>query len=361
MKLEVSVYTIPTDQPESDGTLEWDSTTIIVVQAHADGRTGLGYTYGPSAIATFIESELAPVVDGADPRAVRATWAAMQQAIRNGGQTGVGAMAVSAVDNALWDLAARLLDIPLVRLLGQVHDSVAVYGSGGFCSYDRARLEEQLGGWAEQGIGRVKIKVGRDPERDRERTAWARDAIGDDVELFVDANGAFGPKEALGWAWWYAEQDVRWFEEPVSSDDVDGLRLIREQGPSGLAITAGEYGWSLFDFQRLLAGGAVDCLQPDVTRCGGMTTVLRADALCKANCLPLSAHCAPALSAHVMCACETAIHLEYFHDHVRVESMLFDGVLEPAGGKLTPDLSRPGNGLELKRGEAERFATTASA
>jgi L-alanine-DL-glutamate epimerase-like enolase superfamily enzyme len=354
--LEVSAYEIPTDEPESDGTLEWDSTTIVVVEAHAGDRTGIGYTYGPAAIASFVKSQLAGVVEGSDPLEVRRTWAKMESAIRNAGARGVGAMALSAVDNALWDLAARLLDLPLVRLLGQVHERTNIYGSGGFCSYSRERLQEQLAGWVEQGIPRVKIKVGREPEHDRERVAWAREAIGDATALFVDANGAFRPKEALFWAHWFQEQGITWFEEPVSSDDTDGLRLVREQGPPGLAIAAGEYGWSLFHFKTLLETGAVDVVQPDVTRCGGITNVMRADALCKAHCAPLSAHCAPGLSAHVLCACETAVHLEYFHDHVRIESMLFDGTLEPDGGALVPDLGRPGNGLELKRADAQRFA-----
>lgn len=354
--LDVSAYEIPTDAPESDGTLEWASTTMVVVEARAGGQTGIGYTYGPTAVGSFIESQLAALVEGADALAVRSTWAQMESAIRNAGQAGVGSMAVSAVDNALWDLAARLLEVPLVRLLGQVHQSADIYGSGGFCSYDRDQLERQLSGWAEQGIPRVKMKVGRDPDHDRDRTAWALGAIGANVELFVDANGAYRPKGALHWANWFAEQGVKWFEEPVSSDDEDGLRLLREQGPPGLTIAAGEYGWSIFHFRRLIEGGCVDCLQPDVTRCGGMTTVLRADGLCKAHCAPMSAHCAPALSAHVMCACECAVHLEYFHDHVRTEAMLFDGTLDPEGGTLTPDLSRPGNGLELKRADAERFA-----
>jgi L-alanine-DL-glutamate epimerase-like enolase superfamily enzyme len=354
--LDVSAYEIPTDQPESDGTLEWGSTTIVVVEAHAAGRTGIGYTYGPPAVADLIRSRLVDLVEGADVADVRRTWARMESALRNAGRDGIGAMAISAVDNALWDLAARVQDVPLVRLLGRVRERTNIYGSGGFCSYDRERLEQQLGGWAAQGIRSVKMKVGRRPGEDRERLCWAREAIGDDVELMVDANGAYRPKQALEWAQWFAAHGVAWLEEPVSSDDEDGLRLVREQGPAGLVIAAGEYGWSLFHFKRLLERGCVDCAQPDVTRCGGMTNFLRVDALCKAHCAPLSAHCAPALSAHAMCACETGVHLEYFHDHVRIESMLFDGTLDPDAGALVPDLDRAGNGLELKRADAGRFA-----
>ena len=186
--LDVSVYEIPTDAPESDGTLRWDATTIVVVEAHAADRTGIGYSYGPPAIAAFVEDQLADIVIGADALAVRRTWTQMDAAIRNAGRHGVGAMAVSAVDNALWDLAARLLDLPLARLLGQIHEHANIYGSGGFCSYDRGRLQEQLGGWAQQGIGRVKMKIGRRPADDPDRLAWVGAAIGGAVEQIERAS-----------------------------------------------------------------------------------------------------------------------------------------------------------------------------
>jgi L-alanine-DL-glutamate epimerase-like enolase superfamily enzyme len=204
---------------------------------------------------------------------------------------------------------------------------------------------------------RVNTPAGPPPAHPRDRAGWARDTIGARTELFVDANGAFEIKEAQAWAEWYGEQGVSWLEEPVSSDDGRGLAHLRRAGPPGLRITAGENGWDLFALRRLLDVDAVDVLQPDVTRCGGYTTFLRADALCRARNVPLSAHCAPAQSVHAVCASETAVHLEYFHDHVRVESLLFDGTLEPQpGGVLVPDLDRPGNGLELKHTDLERYA-----
>jgi L-alanine-DL-glutamate epimerase-like enolase superfamily enzyme len=354
-RLEVHAYTIPTDEPESDGTLEWDSTTIVVVEAHAGGRTGLGYTYCDAAAAEVISSQLAGAVEGEDVMDVRAAWLRMGAQVRNAGRPGIGFCAVSAVDQALWDVKARLLGVPLVVLLGAAHDDVPIYGSGGFTSYSNERLCEQLGGWAEAGIPRVKMKVGRDPERDPVRLDAAREAIGDDVELFVDANGAFARKEALAWAERYADSwNVKWFEEPVSSADLEGLRLIRDEGPAGLEIAAGEYAYVPTDFRNIV--GCVDCLQADVTRCGGITGLLSASGLANAAEIDISAHCAPAISTHAFCAVERRRHLEYFHDHIRIEGMLFDGVPDPDGGVLRPDRSRPGNGLELKRAEAERLA-----
>src|SRR5918912_1543511 len=192
--LEVAAYTVPTDSPESDGTLEWDSTTMILVEATGGGERGLGYTYGDVSVGTFVESKLAGEVEGADAMCPPASWAAMQRAIRNAGRPGVGAMAVSAVDIALWDLKAKLLGVPLADALPRFHDAVPVYGSGGFTSYSDEQLEDQLGGWAQMGIPRVKMKVGREPDRDPERVRVARGAIGDDVDLLVDANGAYARK-----------------------------------------------------------------------------------------------------------------------------------------------------------------------
>ncbi len=355
-KLEVSAYTIPTDEPESDGTAEWDSSTIVVVEAHAGDEVGLGYTYGDVASGKVIESKLAGVVEGRDALAVTATWEEMGKACRNLGRPGVASMAIAAVDTALWDLKARLLELPLATVLDAVHEEAPIYGSGGFCSYSDERLAEQLGGWAQEGVSRVKMKVGREPERDLHRAGVAREAIGDDTELFVDANGALTRKQALRFAEEYAELDVRWFEEPVTSDDLEGLRLLRDRAPGGMDVAAGEYGYMLPYFHHMLAAGAVDCLQADVTRCEGITGFLRVAALCEARSLDLSAHCGPSIHLHPCCAVVPLRHLEYFHDHARVENLLFDGVVEPDGGVLRPDLSRPGNGLELKRADAERYA-----
>jgi L-alanine-DL-glutamate epimerase-like enolase superfamily enzyme len=340
------VHEVPTEEPESDGTLEWNSTTMIVVQVEAGGETGIGYTYGDRSVAPFIESMLAGLVEGADALSPASTWAAMQRAIRNAGRPGVGAMAVSAVDVALWDLKAKLLGVALADLLPRFHEEAPVYGSGGFTSYSDERLAEQLAGWVDMGIPRVKIKVGREPERDPHRLELARDAIGDGALFFIDANGAFTPKEALHWAERYREFGVSWFEEPVSSEDREGLRRVRDRAPAGMAIAAGEYEWTLPQLDDL--AGCVDVLQADVTRCGGITAMLRLDGICRARNLPFSAHCAPAISAHVCCAMESLVHLEYFHDHVRAEELLFEGTLDPSGGALRPDRSRPGLGIELK-------------
>lgn len=351
-EIEAHAYTIPTDAPESDGTLAWDSTTLVVVDVRAGAASGLGYGYTHAAAATLIAQQLAPVLRGRDPADVTAAWQAMRRCVRNLGRPGLAASAIAAVDVALWDLKARALGISLVEMLDAAHERVMAYGSGGFTSYDLDRLQRQLAGWAESGLRAVKMKVGREPARDVARVRAARHTIGDDVALFVDANGAYDRKQALQFAHAFADSGVTWFEEPVSMDDVDGLRLLRDRAPPGMDIAAGEYGYLLGDFRRLLDAGAVDVLQADATRAQGISGFLRAGTLCEFAQVPLSAHTAPTLHGHAGCAVLPLRHVEYFHDHARIEATWFDGALVPRDGWLRPDRSRPGHGLAFDRERA---------
>ena len=353
---KVAVYTVPTDAPESDGTFAWDSTTMVLVHLEAAGKTGLGYTYADASLGKLLEELLKKVIHGKDAFAHAALVQTMMHEVRNSGETGLTRMALAAVDNALWDLRARLLDTPLVNLLGRVRDAIPVYGSGGFTSYSDEQLTAQLGGWASQGLTMVKMKVGTRPDDDPRRVQVARKAIGDDMRLFVDANGAYTGTQALKFAHVFAQTcDVRWFEEPVSSDNLIALQQVRARAPLHMDIAAGEYGYTAWYFQRMIDAQAVTVLQADATRCGGISGFLHVASLCWAANLPLSAHCGPSMHLHVCCAVPRAIHMEYFHDHVRIERMFFDGFCAANGGLMRPDLSRPGHGLELKEKDAARY------
>lgn len=353
-KVEARAFRIPTDQLEADGTLQWDSTTLVVVHLHAGGEKGCGYSYADPSVAMLVTDRLARVVTDHNALDTTVCWMEMLAAVRNLGLSGIAMMAVSAVDAALWDLKAKLIGLPLVDLLGGARSRVPVYGSGGFTSYTVDELQRQLGDWVEQGILRVKMKIGSDPKEDPERIVRAREAIGPRAELFVDANGGYSRKQALALAERMTSSDVTWFEEPVVHQDRTGLRLIRDRAPSGMDIAAGEYCFTIDDFRQVLEEGAVDVLQADATRCG-ITGFLQAAALCEAYHLPLSSHCAPALHLHPCCAVAPVRHMEYFHDHVRIERMLFDGVVEPVDGVLVPDRGRPGLGIELREDVAHRF------
>jgi L-alanine-DL-glutamate epimerase-like enolase superfamily enzyme len=355
--VRAAAYRIPTDRPEADGTLAWDATTMVVAEVEAQGATGLGWTYGPAAAAHFAGETLAGVLIGAAALDIPARWSAMVRQVRNAGRQGVAGYAISALDVALWDLKAKLLATPLVRLFGAARAEVPVYGSGGFTTYDDAATEAQLGHWVHgQGIPRVKIKIGESrgtaARRDLHRVALARRVIGDEAELYVDANGAYSAKQAVRLERRMRDHDVRWFEEPVSSDDLAGLRLVRSRTEADVA--AGEYGGDLGYFTRMCAAGAVDCLQIDATRCGGYTGWFGAAAIAAGHHLEVSAHCAPNLHAPAAAATPHLRHIEWFHDHARIEGELFDGAADPSGGAVQPRTDAPGHGLALRREDAER-------
>jgi L-alanine-DL-glutamate epimerase-like enolase superfamily enzyme len=359
MKIEevsVSAYTVPTDAPESDGTLTWDRTTMVLVETRAGGRIGLGYTYADLGTAAFVRNLLVPLVNGADPMNISSRWAEMVRQVRNLGETGMAAMGISAIDNALWDLKAKLLEIPLVSLLGEVRAEAPIYGSGGFTSYSDKQLEEQFGDWVEQGIPRVKMKVGRKPESDLKRVELARRTIGNRADLFVDANSAYDRKTALYYIQRFAEEfDVRWMEQPLAPEDRSGMRFLRERSPAQVDIADGEYGYHLQYFREMIESGAVDVVMADATRCGGISGFLKVAALCESWCMPLSSHCAPLLHLHPGCAVLPFRHAEYFHDHARIERMFFEGFPEPVNGSLQPDRSRPGLGVTFRRADAEQY------
>lgn len=353
---DVHVHTVPTDLPEADGTFQWNAITLVLVEIFAAGETGLGYTYGSPAIGKVAEFLAESCLAGQSPFYIPLLHDRMSRSIRNNGNRGLTAMAVSMLDVALWDLKARLLGCSVAQLLGKARDEVPVYGSGGFTSYSPQQLERQLAAWTDAGIRMVKMKVGTDPAADPDRVRLARKTVGNEVGLFVDANGAYGAKQALKLARSFHEQGVSWFEEPVSSDHLEVLHLIRDRAPEGMEIAAGEYAYTAFDFRRMLEAGAVDVLQADATRCGGFSGFLAAAEIADSFGCPISAHCAPSLHMHVGCAVPRFRHLEYFHSHARIERMLFDGFIEQRDGVMTPDPSLPGMGLTLKKKDAQRYA-----
>jgi len=351
-------YTVPTDSPEADGTITWNATTLVVVELTASDTVGIGYTYAHKTAAIVAQELIDKYCLGRNPHHINALFAVMRSSQRNYGSEGIAATALSAVDIALWDLKAKLLNLSLATLLGPMRTVAPVYGSGGFTTYTDEKLSNQLAGWVEQGIPRVKMKIGTHPEQDAHRIAVAREAIGQDAELFIDANGAYSRKQALHFAELSrAEHNVTWFEEPVSSDDLAGLHLLRNSAPAGMDIAAGEYGWNTLYLKRMIDTEAVDVIQADATRCGGVTGFMEAAAIAGAHPIPLSAHCGPTVHMHLACAARALRHVEYFYDHVRIERLLFDG-FRPAqpDGAMHPDLACPGLGITFKQQDAEQFA-----
>lgn len=353
--VEAAVYRFPTPKAEADGTLTWDATTAVTVTVHGGGVTGLGWTYSSPAAATVINTHFTSLVCGRGVHDIASTAAAMQNAARNFGASGLVGQAISAVDIALWDLKAKLLDVPLATMFGACRAAVPIYGSGGFVSGSESDLSSDVSEWEAAGCRAMKIKIGKDRGEalswDFDRVALLRELAPAGVELMVDANGAYrsGDARRIGRA--LERFDVRWFEEPVSSDDIRGLDVLRHSLHCDVA--AGEYIGTTYDAQRLAP--VVDCLQADVTRCGGYTGFLRVAAIASAHNLEISAHCAPALHAPVAAAVPHLRHVEWFSDHVRLEPLLAQGVPSVGDGAMVVQRDRPGHGMTLAEG-ADNFS-----
>jgi len=354
-QVHTAAFKIPTATPESDGTLTWNNTTLIITEIEAAGKTGIGYTYADGSAAYLIEHTLKNLVIGKNIFDIPSITNFLSHQIRNNGNCGIAMMAVSAIDSALWDLKAKILEQPLCNLLGKASDKILVYGSGGFTNYSEDQLSRQFKNWEELGIQYLKMKIGREPQKDIKRIKTARNAIRKTTRLFVDANGAYTAKQAIEKANEFDEYDVSWFEEPVPSDQLEDLSFIRGQVSPKINIAAGEYGYNLSYFKQMLCANALDVLQADATRCGGITGFLNVGQLAEAFQIPFSSHCAPALHLHAALSLPSFYIAEYFFDHIRIESMLFDGISPPEKGYLGPDLSRPGLGIEFKRQDAEKF------
>lgn len=351
---EVAVYRVPTPQPEADGTAAWSATTVVVVRIGEEGEQGLGWSYTEPAAASVVTGAIAPLLQDADLDDIPELRHRMQRRLRNAGATGIAASALSAVDTALWDLKARRHRIPLPDLLGRARDSVRIYGSGGFTTYDDATTAAELEHWLELGASAVKIKVGEsfgtDADRDLARVALARSVVGGAVEVFVDANGGYSVKRAVRMGQVLRELDVRWFEEPVSADFPRRLAEVRRQ--TAIDVAAGEYVWRTGDAEALLEADAVDCLQLDVTRCGGYSGFLECSAMAAGRGLDVSVHCGPHLALPVALSVPNLRHIEFFIDHERVDEALFDGLPRVVDGALVSRADAPGHGIGI-RADAE--------
>jgi L-alanine-DL-glutamate epimerase-like enolase superfamily enzyme len=346
--LQAGFYRIPLPVVLSDsmhGDMSHFELTTVRVE-DADGAQGVGYTYTPGtggiASHALIERDLGPLLVGQDADCIEALWQKMWWHIHYAGRGGAASFAISAIDIALWDLAARKQNKPLWRLLGGFDPKVPCYAGGIDLQFPIDKLLKQADDFKAKGFRAIKMKVGRDRlSEDVERVRRMREHLGEDFPLMADANMRWTVDQSIRAARALAPFDLVWLEEPTIPDDVAGhARIVRE---GGMPIATGENFHTLYEFKQMIAAGGVTYPEPDVSNCGGVTVFMKVAHLAEAFNLPLTSHGVHDLTVHLLAAAPNRSYLEahgfgmerYMAEPMRIE----DGFAIAA--------ERPGHGVEL--------------
>ena len=323
-----------------------------------EGVEGLGIGQAAPGARQVIESALKDLLLDQDPFCIEKLWSDMFRRVRGYGRKGVAFCALSAVDIGLWDLKAKALGLPLYRLLGPYTDTVPIYGSGGWTNFTTEELVAEMVAYVDQGINRVKMKVGKDfggsERKDLERVAAVREAVGEDVALYVDANNGYYAKQAVYMAKEFEAYQVGWFEEPVLADDIQGLVDIRRA--INIPVASGEHEYTRYGFKELIARGCVDIVQPDVGRVGGVTEWLKVAHMAHAFNLPVAPHAVQLVHLHLACATPNLKVVEYLNTSLETDRVWYTEFPEPRDGMWSPYPDRPGLGLELDPYAVEKWS-----
>ena len=356
-----TVLSIPHLEGIQDATIRHrgQGRTQCYVHILADnGLQGLGLGGGAQAARELIERTLKPRLLGQDPLHIERLWDEMFWAIRGVGRKGLAFCALSAVDIALWDLKAKFFEVPLYRLLGPYTETVPIYGSGGWTHFSVDELIAEQVGYVERGMRSVKMKVGKDfgqsEREDIQRLAAVREAVGDDVELLIDANNGYYAKQAIRMAAEFAPYRVGWFEEPVLADDIEGLAAVARA--IDIPVATGEHEYTKYGFKDLIARGGADIVQPDVGRCGGVTEWMKVAHLAHAFNLPVAPHAYQLVHLHLACATPNLRIVEYLGVVAEMDEIVYRDVPQPEGGMLSPFADKPGLGLALDPVAVDKYA-----
>ncbi|WP_458209895.1 mandelate racemase/muconate lactonizing enzyme family protein [Haladaptatus sp. NG-SE-30] len=361
-EVESLAVSIPLQEPVAFATrvVEERDHTIVYVRTE-DGTEGVGYTLGyggADVVAQAVESVLAPMVEGEDPRDTARLWRKMFDGTVQIGRKGVMVRAISCIDTALWDIKAKAAGMPLYKLLGGHADAVPAYASGGYYREGKGLedLRKEMKTYVDRGHDVVKMKVGRKPlEEEVERVRVAREAIGPDRTLLMDANGKWKNKqEAVRACRKFAEYDPYFIEEPVMPDSLDLYHEVNEA--LDYAVAGGELEFSRYGFADLLREDAVEIVQPDVSVVGGVTEWMRVVNMAACHDIPVAPHYNWDLHIQLLAAIENGLWIEYFYRDSDVKA--FDDVLEhpvePEDGMIQLP-QRPGHGVELNRDALDEF------
>ena len=335
------------------GAWEGGATSIFIHIKTDEGIEGVGIAEPRPvhAIRAIVDREFKGLLIGQDPFNIEKIWNEMFWKIRNYGRKGVGIQALAAIDVGLWDLKAKALGVPLYRLLNPMYESVPVYGSGGWTNMTEEELVGEATGFVDQGFSKYKMKVGmnfgQEEKEDIKRVAAVREAVGDDIEVYVDANMGYNVKQAIRMTRIFEEYNVGWLEEPVLADNITGLAEVTRA--SDIPIATGENEYTRHGFKELIANRGADIIQPDVARVGGVTEWMKVASLADSFGLQIAPHGIPEVHLHLCMAIPYLKVVEYFDGGWgRVgKANFFTDVPLPQNGMWTPFPDKPGLGFGL--------------
>ncbi len=353
-RVSAEVYAKPHDPPITNGKYTYTHSKNVVVRIQTDEGIegvgicgGLGLPSGRDVLVTVVEN-MSEAVIGEDPFNVERIWDRLYQP-KIFGRKGLTTRALSAIDIALWDVIARAVGQPLYRLLGGYTDEVRAYIAGGYYAEGKGipELRDEMLGYVEQGATAVKMKIGAVSLReDERRVAAVRDAIGDEVDLLVDANNAYVTADAVRMARILESYDAFWFEEPVSPDNMRGSAAVANS--SSVPVAAGENEYTRWGFRELFESDAVRIANPDAMVLGGITEYRRIAALASAHEIPIAPHGLQEIHIHLLAAFPFPLILEYYNPNVAgLNEVMFHEKLEltDRGTVMLPQ--GPGLGVEF--------------
>ena len=308
---------------DSTRTSDFVGFLVVVIKTNSDIE-GIGFTYHDMcglAIGTMIKDTIEPLLIGRDPLCNEDIWQYLYNYMYYYGRKGTALYALSALDVALWDIKGKVAGLPLYKLLGGSQTKIPAYASGGWTSYTKDELVKEATNMVASGFKSIKIKVGVEGgtniNEDVRRVAAVRKAIGDDIDLFVDANFVWKASDAILFAKKAEQYDLGWFEEPVIADDIEGLARVRNN--TTIPIAAGENEYTRYGARDLVVGKAIDIYQPDPCYNGGITEVLKMNAIAQAWNLKLALHCVDFVTRHMASAATNSLIVEHL--------LVWDGVI----------------------------------
>lgn len=352
-KITASTMNVPNGPPVSE---YYASNTYIVARIETDeGIEGLGYTmmvggFGANSVRAYLEESLIPLMIGEDPRDVGRLWQKMYENDRGIRKKGVPVYAISAIDIGLWDILAKSMDQPVWRLLGAHADKVPVYGSGGFLPYTVDQIVTEAEGFRALGCRHYKFKLGRENLMENvTRVREVRKALGDDMEILVDANQRWDVATNIRVANQLEDCALYWYEEPVLADNIAQCAEVARAITTPVATGENEY--TRYGFRDLIDNKAAQFLNPDIHRCGGFSEMMKISHLAAAYDIQIAPHLVPELSIHVLVSIPNAALVEFLagspEDLWVDPPQIVDGMMAP------PD--RPGHGMEFSAEALKRY------